>query len=164
MSSSLVAPTRTEPYEAMVPASPTHPALIPAGPDDPRLLVILDAIMDGEIGFRDACVAQGFKPSLIRQWAVRDTPVGFRAAYQEARRVEMDAFAESIIATADGSHRGEEKDTPGPVYRDQLSVRTKQWLMQRRAAMDFGDRGPVDAEGRAIPKQVIIVGGQSIVF
>ena len=156
---------RGDRYELAISASPTHPQLYPDSCDDPRLLAILDAIMQGEVGFRQACVDQGFKPTAVRQWAVRDTPEGFQALYREARRIEMDAFSDEILTTADAKDRGEDRDTAGAVYRDQLSIKTKQWLMSRRAPAEFGDRGTVDEKGQAVvKKQVIFVAGRAIEF
>lgn len=75
----------------------------------------------------------------------------------------MDAFADEIKETAEGKAR-EGRDTAGAVYRDQLTIKTKQWLMERRAAMDFGDRGVVDETGKPVPVQQIVVGNQIISF
>jgi hypothetical protein len=149
--------------EQSVPNRPTHPTFIPDSVEDPRLTDILQAIMEGKRGFGKACVAHGLKPCTVRTWAIRDVPDGFRAAYKEARRVEQDAFAEDILEIAAGENR-EGRDTAGAVYRDQLDVKTRQWVMARRAPEDFGDRGPVDESGKPVARQVIVIGNQSITF
>jgi len=138
-------------------------ALYPDSPDDQRLEAILEAIREGNLGFAAECERQGFKPSTVSQWAARDTPEGFRADYREARQIEMEAFADDILETAEGKNN-EDPDSAGAVYRDQLSIRTKQWLMQRRAPAQFGDRGAVDEAGKPVPIQRIVVGNQVISF
>jgi hypothetical protein len=91
-------------------------AIYPDSSDDPRLEAILEAMREGNLGFAAECEAQGFRPSTVRQWATRDTPEGFRAAYRETRQIEMDAFADDIVKTARGQDRSD-RDTAGADFQ-----------------------------------------------
>ena len=137
----------------------------PDSPDDERLLYILGAIAEAKSGFAAACQKYGWSSILVRQWAHRDTPAGFRELYLEARSIEMDGFQDELMRIGAGEHRNEsERTTPGSVYRDQLLTKIMQWRMQRQAPALFGDRGAVDLKGKPVPAQVIVVGGQTITF
>lgn len=143
------------------------PALFPDSVDDPLIEELLESIrnpVDGKCGLNAACEKAGLKPSTVRLWAQRDTPRGFKELYREARQIQMAAYGDQIIETADAADRGEDRDTAGAVYRDQLKIKTRQWLMERQAPAEFGQRGVVDEAGKAVPKQVIRIGSVDIAF
>lgn len=140
------------------------PALYPDSLEHEGLERVLTAVRAGDHGFEAACEAEGWPASRVVMWAIRDTPRGFKAAYREARVIESEIMATKMSALAAGNHRGEEKDTAGAVYRDQLLIKTNQWLLGKRDPGTFGDRGVVDETGKAVPKQKIVIGNMEISF
>lgn len=135
------------------------PILYPESADDERLERVLDGIRAGKVGFRAACEAEGWRPETVVLWAIRDTPQGFREAYREARRVEMEMYGHALVDIADQTGT-----TAGEVYQAQNRIKTRQWLMERRAAQDYGDKGVVDDSGKPVPKQQIKIGSVTIDF
>jgi hypothetical protein len=152
---------------------PVYDFPTPQDTEDPRLLRVLGVIASGggAAAILEACKAEGWNETRFRQWAYQDNPPGLKALYREARRLEMDGFQDQMMVIAKGEHRvdahgkpSKERDSAGAVYRDQAVTKLMQWRMQRQAPDDFGDRGVVDETGKAVARQVIVVGGQSITF
>ena len=126
---------------------------------------VLEAIREGKNGFEAACLAEGWPVNRVVAWQLRDTPAGFRERYADARKAESEAMAANLPAVAEGLHRKEgERDTAGAVYRDQLRIKTAQWLLAKRDPGKFGERGAVDQDGKPVVKQVIMIAGAKIEF
>lgn len=157
--------TDLAPVDAVFVAVPRETGLVgrrplfPESLDDPKIEEILASVREGRGDFVATCRRLGYKDSAVRMWAIRDTPTGFRDLYREARRAEMDVFADQTIDIADTCGT-----TAGEVYQAQLRIKTRQWRMERQAAQEFGNRGVVDDTGKPVAKQQMKIGNLTIEF
>src|SRR5689334_13540006 len=88
-------------------------------------------VSEGE-PLRQVCRSPGMPPeSTVRQWA-RDDRDGFGTAYQQARLMQVDAWADEIV---DISNR----DDLDPHDR-RVRIDTRKWLMSKLAPKRYGDR------------------------
>ncbi len=123
---------------------------------DPKIAdVILERMGKGET-LRAICRDEGMpSDSLIRKWAIFDTPPGFSARYAHAREIQMEAWSDEIVAisddTAQDTHTttygdGTERTSPNTewISRARLRVDSRKWLMSKLAPKKYGDFLKVD--------------------
>lgn len=93
---------------------------------------ILERLSRGE-SLRKICRDPGVPDeSSVRLWALQDKH-GFKARYDEARNLALDAMADEVIAIADG-----ENSTGCPI-RDRLRFDARRWYLSKLAPKRYGD-------------------------
>ncbi len=123
---------------------------------DPKIAdVILERMGRGET-LRAICRDEGMpSDSLIRKWAIFDTPPGFSARYAQARETQMESWADEIVAISDDTVNdthtttygdGTERTSPNTewISRARLRVDSRKWLMSKLAPKKYGDFLKVD--------------------
>lgn len=81
-----------------------------------------------------------------------DAQPDFRARYREARRRQLESWAEEIVTLADGLAEGD-REAAGRV---KLRIEVRQWLIQRLAPRVEGEEGAGKAGGRKEKQPLVI--------
>lgn len=81
-----------------------------------------------------------------------DAQPDFRARYREARRRQLESWAEEIVTLADGLAEGD-REAAGRV---KLRIEVRQWLIQRLAPRVEGEEASGKAGGRTEKQPLVI--------
>lgn len=110
---------------------------------------ILERIVRGE-SLKQIC-SDEHMPAECTVWKWIQYDPDFREAYYEAKKLQLDCFAEQIITISDDSSSDirmayDKNGNPIPevnfeaVKRSELRVRARQWLMERLQPKKYGDK------------------------
>ncbi len=117
---------------------------------------ILERMAAGET-LAEICREDGMPaPGTVRYWCVMDQPAGFAVRYARARELQMEAWADAIVAISDDTAKdthvttyegGVERTSPNTewISRSRLKVDSRKWLMSKLAPNKYGDHLKVDA-------------------
>ena len=106
---------------------------------------------------RAVCRAIELDHSTVLQW-VRDDREGFANQYARAREMQVEAWADLIVAEAEDSSKdtvtltrrdGTEYTAPDQewISRSRLRVDTYKWLMSKLASKKYGERVQAEISG-----------------
>lgn len=103
---------------------------------------------------RGICRDEDMPPeSTVRGWVIDDRE-NFAAQYARARRLQVDHWADEIVAVADDGagdtwvdEDGNERVNHDVIRRSELRVDTRKWLMSKLKPGTYGDRSKVELMG-----------------
>jgi hypothetical protein len=109
-----------------------------SAPDGGVVEAVLGAMSEGET-LSEAAADVGVTPSLVRRWIASEP--GWMAAYQHAKRLQAQAWAEEAIQVA-------RESTNQSATKDRLLVDTLKWAAAKASPGEFGDKQTVEHQGQ----------------